>query len=385
MTGKRQQFRPSQSEIKRRYETVRAAMRAADLEALVVSGSEYTGFEGAVRYLCGFHILHRYAYVLVPVEDDPICVFPREATWVGDHTETFIEQREFPDHCGRWMADYLKGKKAGRVGVYGLNYIMPVRDYRALVDGGFEIVDFEEQFDHARARKSDEELASIRHSMEINKTGVLAVLQAFQPGRTETELMAVAEQAFVARGSARSTMNMVLTGPRGSIHPQMVFPDPDKKVNASDGLLYGLEVAGPGGHWVEFSRLLAPKGLDDETRRLMDCYEEYFELLKTHLKAGTTAEEVHTRSVRPFKEQGYRLGHVSGHSIGMTMIEMPRIGEGSEFVLPENFVCSMHPHVMTEDRTHCLYMQDTFCVGRDGGEPLSGAPMKFYVGGESSL
>lgn len=385
MTSRKKQFQPDKSEIKRRYDNVRAAMRAADLEALLVSGSEYTGFEGAVRYMCGFHILHRYAYVLVPIEDDPICVFPREATWVGDHTDTFIEQREFPDHCGRWMADFLKGRKAKRVGIYGLNYIMPVRDYQALAGAGFDIVDFEEGFDHARARKSEEELASIRHSMEINKIGVLAVLQAFQPGKTETELMAVAEQAFVVRGSARSTMNMVLTGPSGSIHPQMVFPDPDRKVNASDGLLYGLEVAGPGGHWVEFSRLLAPKGLDDETRRLMDCYEEYFELLKTHLKAGTTAEEVHTRSIRPFKEQGYRLGHVSGHSIGMTMIEMPRIGEGSEFELPEDFVCSMHPHVMTEDRTHCLYMQDTFRVGLDGGEVLSGAPMKFYVGGEDSL
>lgn len=385
MTGKRQQFQPSEVEIKRRYDNVRAAMREADLEALVVSGSEYTGFEGAVRYLCGFHILHRYAYVLVTLEDDPICVFPREATWVGDHTETFIEQREFPDHCGRWMADYLKGRKFKRVGIYGLNYIMPVRDYRALAGAGFEIVDFEEGFDHARAQKSEEELASIRHSMDINKAGVIAVLQAFQPGKTEAELMAVAEQAFVARGSARSTMNMVLTGPKGSIHPQMVFPDPDKKVKADDGLLYGLEVAGPGGHWVEFSRLLAPKGLDEETRLLMGCYQEYIELLKTHLKAGSTAEDVHTKSVWPFKERGYRLGHVSGHSIGMTMIEMPRIGEGSEFVLPENFVCSMHPHVMTQDRTHCLYMQDTFRVGQDGGEMLSGAPMKYYLGGETSL
>ncbi len=32
------------------------------------------------------------------------------------------------------------------------------------------------------------------------------------------------------------------------------------------------------------------------------------------------------------------------------MIEHPRIGEGAEFALVENMVCSMHPHVMTEDR-----------------------------------
>jgi Xaa-Pro aminopeptidase len=79
------------------------------------------------------------------------------------------------------------------------------------------------------------------------------------------------------------------------------------------------------------------------------------------------------------------MGHVCGHSIGMTMIEHPRIGEGSEFRLVEDMVCSMHPHVITEDNTVSLYFQETFRVGREGGEPLSGVPVKFYQGGETSL
>lgn len=378
-------FRPSEPEIERRYRNVRGAMKAADLEALIVSGNEYTGFEGGVRYMCGFRILHRYAYVLVPIEEDPTCVFPREARWVGDHSETFVEKREFPAHCGRWMADYLKGKRIRRVGVFGLNYIMTVRDYRALVDTGFEIVDFEEGFDHARAQKSEQELASVRHSMEINKAAVLAVIQAYEPGKTEAELMAVAEYAFAARGCARSTMNMVLTGPNGSIHPQMVFADPHRKVRDTDGLLYGLEGAGEGGHWVEFSRLLAPKGLSDKTRRLLEAYQEFDALLLTHLKAGALAEDVHQKSVQPFKKLGYQFGHVSGHSIGMTMIEAPRIGEGSEFELPENMVVSMHPHVITEDLGSCLYMQDTYRVGAERGERLSGVPIKVYQGREAEL
>jgi hypothetical protein len=42
----------------------------------------------------------------------------------------------------------------------------------------------------------------------------------------------------------------------------------------------------------------------------------------------------------------------------MTVFEMPRIGEGFDFVLPENMVCSMHPHYMTQGRTHALYFQE---------------------------
>ena len=53
---------------------------------------------------------------------------------------------------------------------------------------------------------------------------------------------------------------------------------------------------------------------------------------------------------------------MTGHSIGMTMIEHPRIGEGNETVLRENMVVSMHPHAFTQDERTCLYMQDTWLV-----------------------
>ncbi len=378
-------FEPSQQEIERRYANTRAAMAKHDLDALIVSGSEYTGFEGAVRYMCGFRILHRYAYVLVPMDGEPTAVYPKEATWVGDHRQTFLEQAETIAECGKWMADQCKANGWKRVGVYGLNFIMQVCDYRALVAAGLDIVDFDEAFDHSRAQKSEEELVSVRHSMDVNKEGVLAVNQAYEAGKTESELMGVAENVFASRGTGRNTMDMVLIGENGSVRPEMVFADPSRRVNDTDGLLYGLEVAGVGGHWVEFSRLLAPSGLSPETRRLMDAYVEYFELIKVHLKAGASAEEVHRNSIKPFRGKGWRLGHVSGHSIGMTMIEHPRIGEGSEFEIPENFVCSLHPHVMTEDLTTCLYFQDTFRAGKDGGEVLSGVPATHYRGGEASL
>ena len=378
-------FQPSPAEIARRYANTRKAMAAAGLDALIVSGSEYSGFEGAVRYMCGFHILHRYAYVVVPMKGDPIFVTPREATWVGDHSQSFVKQAAKPAHCREWLAAHCREQGWKRVGIYGLEYIMPVRDYRALLDARLELVDFDVAFDHSRAQKSEEELASVRDSMAINKAGVLAVIQAYKAGKTEAELMGVAEQTFVARGTARNTMDMVLIGPNGSLRPQMVFADPHRRVADTDALMYGLEVSGEGGHWVEFSRLLAPKGVSDITRQLLDAYAEFHELAKTHMKVGASAEDVHRKCIKPFEGKGWRLGHVCGHSIGMTMIEHPRIGEGAEFALVENMVCSMHPHVMTEDRSACLYFQETFRVGKEGGEPLSGVPVRYYTGGEAGL
>ena len=62
------------SEVDRRYGPVREAMALDALDAVIVSGNEYTGFEGAVTYMSGFVIVHRYAYVLLPLEGEPLLI-----------------------------------------------------------------------------------------------------------------------------------------------------------------------------------------------------------------------------------------------------------------------------------------------------------------------
>jgi Xaa-Pro aminopeptidase len=374
----------AQAEIEQRYARVRRAAEAADVDAVVVSGSEYTGFEGAVRYLSGFRILHRYAYVVVPVDGDPAVVFPREARWVGDHGEAWMEQ-VFAEHPGAWIAEHAREQGWRRVGVAGLDYVMAVRDYRALADGSAEIVPFDEQFDLARAAKSEAELGSVRESMRINEAGVEAVLRAYEPGKTEAELMAEAELVFTAAGCYRTTMDMIIGGPDGAAYPEFRFPSAETRIGEGDLLLYGLEIAGPGGHWVEFSRPICAGEPSADTLAAMDAYHEYHDAAKKTMKAGATAHDVHRAVSKGFVDRGFQLGHVTGHSIGMTMIEHPRVGEGNETVLEENMVVSMHPHAFTQDERTCLYMQDTWLVTADGGVPFSDVSLRIYDGSEGRL
>ena len=83
-----------------------------------------------------------------------------------------------------------------------------------------------------------------------------------------------------------------------------------------------------------------------------------------------------------FSDLDVKPGHVTGHSIDMTMVAHPRIGEGVETVLEENMIISIHPHVVTLDAQNCLYMQETFRVTRDGGEQLSSVPIVAFDGSE---
>jgi Xaa-Pro aminopeptidase len=353
----------SAGEVERRYANVRAALERDRLDAALVCGSEYSGFEGAVTYLSGFQIVHRYAYVLLPREGEPAIVFPSEARYVGEHGTSWIEEQVFADRPGDWLAERLRGQ---RVGVYGLDYVMPPRDFAAL--SGCELVGWDVAFDHARAVKSEEELESVRESVRINTDGFHAFREAYAPGRSAAEVLAPAEELFVDRGCGRLTMNMVLVGAEFAIARADTI--------LGDFCIPSLEIAGPGGHWVEVSRALGVPNA--EVERMNEAYDEYFEAAKSALRPGATAHEAHRAVSKGFSERGYHLGHVTGHSIGMTMIEFPKIGEGVETELEENMVFSLHPHAIAENGHDCLYMQETWLVGADGGIPLSGLESKIY-------
>jgi Xaa-Pro aminopeptidase len=363
-------------ELERRHANVRAAMAEHSLDALVVSGSEYSGFEGAVTYLSGFQIVHRYAYVVVPAGGDAFVVFPSEARYVGEHGTAELEQA-FHDRPGELIAARARDAGWRRVGVYGLDFVMPVRDYRALEE--LELVPFDVGFDLARAVKSEAELESVRDSVRINERGFEVFLDAYAPGKSAAEVMAAAEEWFVAEGCGRLTMNMVLTGTDAFARPE--FKIARREEVLGDFVLPSLEVAGPGMHWVEVSRAIAAAGttLSGDTARMLDAYLEYFEAARDALRPGATCHDVHRAVSAGFVDRGYALGHVTGHSIGMTMIEFPKVGEGVETELRANMVFSMHPHAIAPNGEDCLYMQETWLVTPDGGEPLSSLPVQVFT------
>jgi Xaa-Pro aminopeptidase len=365
----------SPAEIERRYSAIREAMAERQLDAVVVCGSEYTGFEGAVTYMSGFVIVHRYAYVILPREGEPTIVFPAEARYVGEHGTSWIEDQVFAERPGEYIGDRLA---AQRVGVYGLDHVMAVRDFEG-THLRVEFVPFDIEFDLARAVKSEAELESVRDSVRINTEGFWAFLEAYAPGKSAAEVLAPAEELFVEEGCGRLTMNMVLTGPSGKALPEFKIARAAERLG--DFMLPSLEVAGPGMHWVEISRAIAARegGWSGPTQAAMDAYTEYYELARSVMRAGATAHDVHRAVSAGFTQRGFHLGHVTGHSIGMTMIEFPKIGEGVDTELAENMIFSMHPHAIAPDGGDCLYMQDTWLVTADGGQPLATLPMQLYL------
>jgi len=154
-------------------------------------------------------------------------------------------------------------------------------------------------------------------------------------------------------------------------------------VAADDLLLYSLEVTGAGGYWVEFSRALLRGHPSATTQKMSDAYPEALEAARKLMRAGELASNVHRAIAEKFARHGFSLGHLSGHSIGTTMIEHPAIGARSEVPLEENMIFSLHPQVVDKDGKVCLYTQDTYRIGKNEGECLADVPWRFFTGEET--
>src|SRR5260370_7396549 len=188
-------------------------MLAEKVDGLIVCGNQYSGFEGAVRYMSGFEIVHRYVYVLFSLESDPVLVFPREARWIGDKGKPWVQEQIWAEVPGQWLREAAEKRKWKRVAVYGLDYIMPVRDYRELQQASFELVPFDFAFDMARAVKSEVELAAVRDSMEIILEGFQRLLKSYEPGKTEPDIIPPPVNNLFARPPRPPIPHILLASP----------------------------------------------------------------------------------------------------------------------------------------------------------------------------
>jgi len=229
--------------------------------------------------------------------------------------------------------------------------------------------------------KSEEELAEVRDAMDIIVDGFWALVGAYAPGKTEAEIMAPAVERFFARGAGPRMMNILLSGTNGEAEASFKVPG-NRVVGKDDLLLYSLEITGVGGYWVEFSRPLIQGKISSRTQAMADAYPDALEAARKLMRAGERASNVHRAVAETFAKKGFALGHLSGHSIGATMLEYPAIGATSDVELQENMIFSLHPQVVDQDGKVCLYTQDTYRVGASEGECLADVEWKFYRGGE---
>ena len=255
--------------------------------------------------------------------------------YVGEHGTTWIDEQVFVDRPGEWLADQVRGQARRR--------LRPrLRD-----DGARLPRARRRRRDRRRGTSSSTTRARSRASSSSSRCATASASTPRGSGsssstsrraRREREILAHCEKYFVEQGCGRLTMDMVLVGDERRRAARVQDRGRLRGSGETDMVLPSLEVAGPGGHWVEVSRAICAGEPSDETKQMMEAYEEYYDAARSALRDGATAHDVHRAVSKGFLDRGFKLGHVTGHSIGMTMIEWPKIGEGDETELRRDMV-----------------------------------------------
>jgi len=188
-------------------------MQAAGLDALIVCAINTLDSRARSSTTSGFEIVHRYVYVVIPLEGEPTLVF--RAKLAGRRQkEALGERSSLARRSRQWLRD-----RAGRTQMethrhFWDNFIMAVRDYGNSRKARSSSC-LDQEFDMARAVKSEEELVEVRDAMDIVVDASGRCLPAIDQARPKPKIMAPAVERFFARGAGPRMMTFLLSGEHG--------------------------------------------------------------------------------------------------------------------------------------------------------------------------
>ncbi len=202
-----------------------------------------------------------------------------------------------------------------------------------------------------RAVKSDDEIATLMACAKIAEVGQEAVRQLVQEaGKTEIKIYSQAKATMEASIGGRFALQNALHAGKNSQSP---FPGmPTDYVTQAGDLIISDMVPYYDGYWGDTCSSFVVGGEDTitaEHRKKRQIAEDAFNIGFEAVKPGVSAGEI-DRVVRGYIEkQGYTYPHHTGHGLGVSNQDEPRIIIDATLPLEENMVIVLEPPVYVPD------------------------------------
>jgi Xaa-Pro aminopeptidase len=369
----------SKKELGRRYTALREAMRSAGYEALVVAGGSDYSMRGYVRYVSDWRLFGGTAYVVFPLEEDPVFVLGpgAQAEWAKD-LSAIEDTRAVPDKTEE-VGNILKamGLSQGNIGVVGLKGIMPYGDGKTLMMSlsGARFEDATRLMQDVMIVMSEEEIALAEETHSFVVRVLDRIGEAFAPGRTEREVMAEGIHEAASLGCLDGMAHLSNKAGSGT------RPGTDRRIEAGDIIKVFLEFAGPSGFLIELGGVFSFREPPEDKRRkfltVVKAIDRAAELMCPGVKAGKLCQVIKETYVEDgWKITGRRLWDFHGQGLNSLM---PPIGmPGSEEELKENMMLNIHPGILTEDGWG-VSVTHNYIVTPQGGRPLGNHKPEWHV------
>ncbi|MFN8471850.1 MAG: M24 family metallopeptidase [Anaerolineae bacterium] len=333
-----------------RYSKIRQAMADQGLDALLVAGKGHwwTG-RGYVRYLTDFHLWAHDCLVLFPLDGEPLLTITSYALAERVAKRGWITDCRGDVYLVPNMVKAMRerGLTRGRVGVCGLQWILPVGAFEQLQTGlpGIDFINADALLNDIRMVKSPLEIQQIRELWTLAKSAMERFVEIVEPGRSQRDLSAEAARVLLA-GGARDIL--IFISEDGSASP------PEDVPLKCDGLVtYHMEMSGESGHWAEITVNCAFREPGALAQKLMDSELRAYDEVRKMARPGARLSDMARTFEHALRDDGWELGaptdHYDFHGQGMDTIELPwyaaapEWGASQDRELVAGMVFSYHP------------------------------------------
>lgn len=261
---------------------------------------------------------------------------------------------------------------SGRIGLVGEENMAPdfVRQLQQSLPEAHTI-SISDAFRQMRLHKSDDEVSLTRSASRVADTAFRELTRIIKPGITEREIVSEAQRLLVAHGAeftfiAISSTSAVIK----------TLPSP-RRLQAGDILQLSLELAGPGGYWIQMIRSFCiAKEPTPEAAKAFEGVKTSIQAATEALRPGARLGDVaqHAKDVidRYARELDAKRSIPFGHGMGLDLAEGFLLAPANEIIAEPNMIVVIHPSIYTSQ--FGVIAGDTFVVKQDGAESLGTFP-----------
>lgn len=383
----------STGELERRWAAVRAAMRDAGIQVLLMqNNNDHMG--GYVKYFTDMPATNGYPMTVIFPLDEGMTVIGQgpfgmevDVPAEGDgflrgvkrslSTPSYLSAPYTKNYDGelaaKALAPYAQAK-VGLLGTYQMSFALV--DYlKSGVLAETELLDASDMVDRIKVIKSDEELELIRATALQQDAALEAAFQAIEPGMKESDVAAVAlhkghdlgsEQGIYLCASAPLGMPLRI----GNRHHQ------NRVLQEGDYFQLLVENNGAGGFFTEIGRTCV---LGKASQELLDEFEFTLEAQRFTLdllKPGTPSKDIWNEYNKFMADNGRpEESRLYCHGQGYDLVERPLIRMDEPMNIEANMNIVVHPTYSKP--TVSSWICDNYIIGASGpGECLHKYPKK---------
>ncbi|HVR89272.1 MAG TPA: M24 family metallopeptidase [Candidatus Limnocylindria bacterium] len=390
----------SGAEYARRYAALRAKMREASLDCVIVPGGpNHWSFGGGMQWLTGHWEWHAVAnYVVVPLVGEPTLVY----SMGGTHLEAVRREtanalgdvrQSRGGRFGEVMVERIRelGLERGRIGLLEIDPRfgdhLPVNQYESLRAGlpDGELVFTAHWMHELVAVHSDEELDCIRMAGRLCQAGMEAIVARARPGVTDHQLRAAAMHAIVDGGG---DVNFVILASTPMADPKLIFgnPRPSGRVLQAGDLIVMELAAGYCGYTAQVGSPICVGQPTPRVRRFWDEVAKpgYLTLVEA-VGPGRLVLDLHEAGAC-FRALGKQSRPIHAHGIDFITGE-PHIWTDRDDVEPfdriqrPGNVYVVEPNPIDETGELGMFVGHTFIVTPTGREQVDAFPLELAVAG----